>query len=64
MIVLFTDFGLDGPYSGQMKAVPHQMGPGITVIRPLADVLAGNRRPPVRPRSRSSLERRPGPSQL
>ena len=48
MIVLFTDFGLDGPYAGQMKAVPHQMGPGITVIRPLADVLAGNRRPPVR----------------
>lgn len=47
MIVLFTDFGLDGPYAGQMKAVPHQMGPGITVIRPLADVLAGNRRPPV-----------------
>ena len=33
MIVLFTDFGLDGPYAGQMKAVPPQIGPGITVIR-------------------------------
>lgn len=24
MIVLFTDFGLQGPYTGQMKAVLHQ----------------------------------------
>lgn len=55
MIVLFTDFGLDGPYAGQMKAVPHQMGPGITVIRPLADVPAGNRRPPVRHPARDRL---------
>lgn len=36
MIVLFTDFGLDGPYAGQMKAAPPQIGPGITVIRTLA----------------------------
>ena len=55
MIVLFTDFGLDGPYAGQMKAVPHQMGPGITVIRTLADVPAGNRRPPVRHPARDRL---------
>ncbi|RUV80114.1 hypothetical protein EOA51_33260, partial [Mesorhizobium sp. M1A.F.Ca.IN.020.32.1.1] len=24
MIVLFTDFGLSGPYTGQMKAVLHR----------------------------------------
>lgn len=28
MIVLFTDFGLHGPYTGQVKAVLHQMAPG------------------------------------
>ena len=27
MIVLFTDFGLQGPYTGQMKAVLHQTAP-------------------------------------
>ncbi len=32
MIVLFTDFGLHGPYTGQMKAVLHQMAPGIPAI--------------------------------
>jgi S-adenosylmethionine hydrolase len=32
MIVLFTDFGLRGPYTGQMKAVLHQMAPGIPII--------------------------------
>src|SRR5713226_6606805 len=42
MIVLFTDFGLHGPYTGQMKAVLHQMAPGITVIDLFADVPAGN----------------------
>ena len=53
MIVLFTDFGLDGPYAGQMKAVPPQMGPGInpTTCR----VLAGNRRPPVQHPARDRL---------
>ena len=32
MIALFTDFGLHGPYTGQMKAVLHQMAPGIPII--------------------------------
>lgn len=32
MIVLFTDFGSDGPYVGQMKAVLAQQAAGITVI--------------------------------
>ena len=41
MIALFTDFGLHGPYTGQMKAVLHQMAPGI----PIVDL------PPGRPRN-------------
>jgi len=40
--VLFTDFGLDGPYTGQMKAVLHQMAPGIPIIDLFADAPAGN----------------------
>ena len=37
MIVLFTDFGLHGPYTGQMKAVLHQTAPGVRVIDLFAD---------------------------
>jgi len=32
MIVLFTDFGNEGPYVGQMKAVLHLDAPGLPVI--------------------------------
>ncbi len=32
MIVLFTDFGLEGPYVGQIKAVLDREAPGATVI--------------------------------
>jgi S-adenosylmethionine hydrolase len=32
MIVLFTDFGAEGPYVGQMKAVLAQDAPGVPVI--------------------------------
>ena len=32
MIVLFTDFGLEGPYVGQIKAVLHREAPGAPVI--------------------------------
>ncbi|MGD8559780.1 MAG: SAM-dependent chlorinase/fluorinase [Gammaproteobacteria bacterium] len=32
MIVLFTDFGFNGPYVGQMKSVLAQMAPAATVI--------------------------------
>jgi len=32
MIVLFTDFGLNGPYVGQMKSVLAQLSPGTLVI--------------------------------
>jgi len=42
MIVLFTDFGLQGPYTGQMKAVLHQMAPGMPVIDLFADAPVGN----------------------
>ena len=42
MIVLFTDFGLQGPYIGQMKAVLHQMAPGMPVIDLFADAPVGN----------------------
>jgi hypothetical protein len=40
--VLFTDFGLQGPYTGQMKAVLHGMAPGIPVIDLFADAPIGN----------------------
>jgi S-adenosylmethionine hydrolase len=42
MIALFTDFGLHGPYTGQMKAVLHQMAPGIPVVDLFADAPVGN----------------------
>ena len=42
MIVLFTDFGLQGPYTGQMKAVLHQMAPGVPLIDLFADAPVGN----------------------
>jgi hypothetical protein len=42
MIALFTDFGLHGPYTGQMKAVLHQMAPGIPAVDLLADAPVGN----------------------
>ena len=40
MIVLFTE--LHGPYTGQMKAVLHQMAPGIPIIDLFADAPVGN----------------------
>src|SRR5512132_37199 len=42
MIALFTDFGLHGPYTGQMKAVLHQMAPGIPSIDLFADAPVGD----------------------
>jgi S-adenosylmethionine hydrolase len=42
MIVLFTDFGLQGPYTGQMKAVLHRMAPSVPVIDLFADAPTGN----------------------
>ncbi len=44
VIVLFTDFGLSGPYTGQVKAVLTAEAPGVPVIDLFADVPAGNPR--------------------
>jgi S-adenosyl-L-methionine hydrolase (adenosine-forming) len=45
MIVLFTDFGLDGPYTGQVEAVLQQAAPKTPRIRLFADAPAGRPRP-------------------
>ena len=37
MIVLFTDFGLTGPYTGQVKAVLHREAPEVGVVDLFAD---------------------------
>jgi S-adenosyl-L-methionine hydrolase (adenosine-forming) len=42
MIALFTDFGLHGPYTGQMKAVLHDRAPGVSVVDLFADAPVGN----------------------
>jgi S-adenosyl-L-methionine hydrolase (adenosine-forming) len=42
MIVLFTDFGLDGPYIGQVKAVLYQLAPAVPVIDLFADAPTRN----------------------
>jgi S-adenosylmethionine hydrolase len=42
VIVLFTDFGLHGPYTGQMKAVLHRVAPGTPVIDLFSDAPVGN----------------------
>jgi S-adenosylmethionine hydrolase len=38
MIVLFTDFGLEGPYTGQVQALLYRQAPGIPVISLFADL--------------------------
>jgi hypothetical protein len=45
MIVLFTDFGLAGPYTGQVKAVLARRAPGVPVIDLFADLPAGRPKP-------------------
>jgi S-adenosylmethionine hydrolase len=42
MIALFTDFGLNGPYTGQTKAVLHRAAPGVPVVDLFADAPAGD----------------------
>lgn len=42
MIVLFTDFGLEGPYTGQVLAVLQREAPGIPVITLQADAPMGD----------------------
>jgi S-adenosylmethionine hydrolase len=38
MLVLFTDFGLEGPYTGQMKAVLLREAPGVPIVDLCADL--------------------------
>jgi S-adenosyl-L-methionine hydrolase (adenosine-forming) len=45
MIVLFTDFGLEGPYTGQVKAVLYRTAPGVPVVELFADGPAGRPKP-------------------
>lgn len=45
MIVLFTDFGLAGPYTGQVLAVLHRAAPGLPVVSLFADAPSGQPRP-------------------
>tara|TARA_R110000868_G_scaffold198480_1_gene444907 strand:+ start:690 stop:1454 length:765 start_codon:yes stop_codon:yes gene_type:complete len=49
MLVLFTDFGFQGPYVGQMKAVLHGRAPGIPVVDLMHDA------PPFDPQSSAYL---------
>jgi S-adenosylmethionine hydrolase len=42
MIVLMTDFGLEGPYVGQITAVLHRRAPSIPVVNLFADLPAFN----------------------
>jgi S-adenosylmethionine hydrolase len=45
MIVLFTDFGGDGPYTGQVMAVLQQTAPAVAAISLFADAPAGRPKP-------------------
>ncbi len=45
MIVLFTDFGLAGPYTGQVIAVLQREAPEVPVISLFADAPAGTPKP-------------------
>ena len=38
MIVLSTDFGLEGPYTGQVEAVLHEHAPGVPLIHLFSDL--------------------------
>ena len=49
MIVQFTDFGLTGPYMGQMEAVLRQLAPEVPVVTLFADA------PAFRPRASAYL---------
>ena len=40
MIVLYTDFGLEGPYTGQLQAVLYRLAPRVPVISLFADLPA------------------------
>src|SRR5215467_7360454 len=45
VIALFTDFGIAGPYVGQMKAVLYRDAPGVPVVDLFADAPAAMPKP-------------------
>src|SRR5689334_16667629 len=45
MIVLFTDFGIAGPYTGQVEAVLQREAPSVPAISLFADAPAGMPKP-------------------
>ena len=45
MIVLFTDFGLEGPYTGQVKTVLYRTAPGVPVVDLFADAPVAKPKP-------------------
>jgi hypothetical protein len=45
MIVLFTDFGLAGPYIGQVMAVLQQTAPGVPIVSLFADAPTAQPKP-------------------
>jgi S-adenosyl-L-methionine hydrolase (adenosine-forming) len=45
VIALFTDFGLAGPYTGQIQAVLLQAAPAVPVVSLFADAPAGRPKP-------------------
>jgi S-adenosylmethionine hydrolase len=47
MIVLCTDFGLEGPYTGQVKAVLARNAPAEPVIDLFADLRSGRSSRPI-----------------
>jgi len=49
MIVLFTDFGTSGPYTGQLRAVLAREAPGVAVIELVSDA------PPFSPKALAYL---------
>ncbi|MGA8399578.1 MAG: SAM-dependent chlorinase/fluorinase, partial [Stellaceae bacterium] len=45
MIVLFTDFGLAGPYTGQVMAVLHRVAPQVPDVSLFADAPSARPKP-------------------
>jgi S-adenosylmethionine hydrolase len=45
MIVLFTDFGLEGPYTGQINAVLQRNAPSVPIIQLFADAPSARPKP-------------------
>ncbi|MCG5495413.1 SAM hydrolase/SAM-dependent halogenase family protein [Ectothiorhodospira variabilis] len=51
MLVTYTDFGITGPYTGQLEAVLKRLAPGVTVVHLQADA------PAFKPRAAGCLLR-------